>query len=178
MWMTKANAQLILLFVVKWSHSVDIGCMCLKNRSPVEKVSHDEGGAVGFIFKLSLRYYRELKQRRRRRHENGKKKNNKRFRLAKQQPCTSITLYAHSLPSLRDYDVNLPHLTFFWRTSTQDNDPLLLLLNFDTIVYNPTPDKFANIWRIERDGINAMKFEPARTHFLTDVFVAVAVVVA
>ena len=74
MWMTKANAQLILLFVVKWSHSVDIGCMCLKNRSPVEKVSHDEGGAVGFIFKLSLRYYRELKQRRRRRHENGKKK--------------------------------------------------------------------------------------------------------
>ena len=108
----------------------------------------------------------------------AKKKNNKRFRLAKQQPCTSITLYAHSLPSLRDYDVNLPHLTFFWRTSTQDNDPLLLLLNFDTIVYNPTPDKFANIWRIERDGINAMKFEPARTHFLTDVFVAVAVIVA
>ena len=29
---------------------------------------------------------------------------------------------------------------------------------------------------IERDGISAMKFEVARLHFLSDVFVAVAVV--
>ena len=31
------------------------------------------------------------------------------------------------------------------------------------------------IERIERDGINATKFEAARIHFLSDVFVAVAV---
>ena len=38
--------------------------------------------------------------------------------------------------------------------------------------------KIANIWRIKRDGISAIKFEAARLHFLSDVFVAVAIVVA
>ena len=38
--------------------------------------------------------------------------------------------------------------------------------------------KFANIWRIKRDGISAIKFEAAQIHFLSDVFVAVAVVFA
>ena len=36
----------------------------------------------------------------------------------------------------------------------------------------------AKIWRIERGGISAIKFEVARCHFLSDVFVAVAIVVA
>ena len=42
------------------------------------------------------------------------------------------------------------------------------------------PKKFANIWRIKLDGIriSVIKFEAARIHFLSDVFVAVAVVVA
>ena len=40
------------------------------------------------------------------------------------------------------------------------------------------PKKHANIWRTERDGISAIKFEAARVHFLSDVFVAVAVLVA
>ena len=38
--------------------------------------------------------------------------------------------------------------------------------------------KIANIWRYERDGISAIKFEAVRIHFLSDEFVAVAVVVA
>ena len=38
--------------------------------------------------------------------------------------------------------------------------------------------KIANIWRIKRDGISVIKFEATRIHFLSDVFVAVAVVVA
>ena len=38
--------------------------------------------------------------------------------------------------------------------------------------------KFANIWRIKLDGISAIKFEAAQIYFLSDVFVAVAVVVA
>ena len=38
--------------------------------------------------------------------------------------------------------------------------------------------KFANIWRIEQVGISGMKFEVLGIHFLSDVFLAVAVVVA
>ena len=38
--------------------------------------------------------------------------------------------------------------------------------------------KIDNIWQIERDGISAMKFKAVQTHFLNDVFVAVAIVVA
>ena len=38
--------------------------------------------------------------------------------------------------------------------------------------------KFANIWRIKRDGKRTVKFEAAQIHFLSDAFVAVTVVVA
>ena len=37
---------------------------------------------------------------------------------------------------------------------------------------------FGNIRRIKRDGISAIKFEAAQIQFLSDVFVAVAIVVA
>ena len=57
------------------------------------------------------------------------------------------------------------------RTWTQDNDFLFLFLKFDTAFKNSTPAKCANIWRIERVGIKAIKFEVARIHFLSDVFV-------
>ena len=38
--------------------------------------------------------------------------------------------------------------------------------------------KIANIWRIKRDEISAIKFETAQIHFLSDLFVTVAVVFA
>ena len=38
--------------------------------------------------------------------------------------------------------------------------------------------KFANIWKIEWDGINEIKFGTVQIHFLSDVFVAIAIVVA
>ena len=38
--------------------------------------------------------------------------------------------------------------------------------------------KFANIWRIERVGISAIKYEVPKIHILSDVFVDFAVVVA
>ena len=38
-----------------------------------------------------------------------------------------------SLSSLHDYDVKIPNFTFF------------LFLNFDTVFYNSTPEKIANI---------------------------------
>ena len=37
--------------------------------------------------------------------------------------------------------------------------------------------QFANIWRFERVGISTIKFEVARIHFLSDIFVDVAFVV-
>ena len=42
----------------------------------------------------------------------------------------------------------------------------------------PAPKTFACIWHIKRDGISANTFDAARIHFLSDVFVAVAVVVS
>ena len=59
----------------------------------------------------------------------------------------------------------------------QDNNFLFLFPNFDTVLSNSTPKKVSNIWRIKRDGISAKKFEAERIHFLSDVLVAVAVVV-
>ena len=44
--------------------------------------------------------------------------------------------------------------------------------------YNSAPENIANIWRIEPHGISAIKFEAARLHFLSDVFVADAIVAA
>ena len=46
------------------------------------------------------------------------------------------------------------------------------------VLQNSTAKKVAHIWQIKRDGISAIKFEAARIHFLTDVFVAVAVIFA
>ena len=53
-----------------------------------------------------------------------------------------------------------------------------LSLNFDKVLTKSTVEKFAIICGIERDGKKATKFEVARVLFLSDVFVAVAVVVA
>ena len=51
-------------------------------------------------------------------------------------------------------------------------------LILDTVFKKSTPEKIANIWRTERDGISAIKFEAAQLYLLSDVFAAVAVVVA
>ena len=69
---------------------------------------------------------------------------------------------------------------FFWVLSGREHETktFFLFLNFDTVLKNLIPEKFAKIWRVERDGINVIKFEGAQIHFLTDVFVAVVVVVA
>ena len=86
----------------------------------------------------------------------------------------SAVLYI-SLPSLQDYDVNLPYFHVFW-SGVNSSDFLLLFLVFDSVLENLTPEKFTNIRQIKRDGINAMRFEAAQIHFLSDVFVAVAAV--
>ena len=50
-------------------------------------------------------------------------------------------------------------------------------LNFDTVLKNSTPEKFPNIWQIEWDWVRKSKFEAAGIHFLTDIFIALAVIV-
>ena len=59
----------------------------------------------------------------------------------------------------------------------QENDFPFLFLNFNKVLQNKTPEKFINICRIERDGISETELEAAQIHFLSDVIVAVAVVV-
>ena len=59
----------------------------------------------------------------------------------------------------------------------EDVNTRRLFPDFDKVLQNSTPEKFAKIWPIERDGISAMKFEAAGFLFLSDVFVAVAVAV-
>ena len=85
----------------------------------------------------------------------------------------TTTLHVHhafsciSLPSLHDRNVKLPRQQ--------------LSLSFPELWYSPLElnlKKIAEIWKLKRDVISAIKFEAARIHFLSDVFVAVAVVVA
>ena len=64
-----------------------------------------------------------------------------------------------------------------WRAWIEDNF-LFLFLYFDTVLWNSTAEKFANIWLIEQDGIRAIKFGTEQIHFLIDVFIAITVVVA
>ena len=124
------------------------------------------------LFRLLSFPCRELNQGRRRRNENGKKTN--RFRLAKQQLCTYITLFC----TFR----NRRCMTTIWKClisrffedgNTKQQFPFSFPELFNTVLSNSTPKKFANIWRIKWDGINAIKFEAVQIHFLSDVFIAV-----
>ena len=67
-----------------------------------------------------------------------------------------------SLPSLHDYKVKVPHFAFCRGREHKT-----------TLEFNSK--NIASIWRIKRDVISVIKFEAARIHILSDVFVAVAV---
>ena len=112
-------------------------------------------------------------------NENGKKKSNW-FRLVKQQVCTCITLFLYiSQPSLHDYNMKVPNFTF---CRGRKHKRQQLSFSFPELWYSPLefhPDKICHyIWRIRRDGISATKIEAVRIHFLSHVFVAVAIAVA
>ena len=79
---------------------------------------------------------------------NKSRKSNS-FWLAKRQLCTCLTLFCTflchhcattTLQCLISHDV-------LWSTRTQDNGIHFIFLNFDTVFYNSTPEKTANIWR-------------------------------
>ena len=81
------------------------------------------------------------------------------------------------MPSLHDYNVKVPNLTFRRGREHKTKPPFSFSW---TLKYSPLDSNskkiFANIWRIKRDGMGAIKFEAARIHFLSDLFVAVAIV--
>ena len=120
---------------------------------------------------------RELKHRWRRRRRQRERRKSNIIRFA--------TLHVHhtflyiSLPSLHDYDVKMPNFSFW--VGSQHNRRLSFSFSFPQLRYSPynsTPEKFANVWRVEQDRIKPIKFEAAQIYFSSDVFVAVAVVFA
>ena len=83
-----------------------------------------------------------------------------------------------SLPTLHEYDAKMPIFTFCG--GREHNTTTFFFFSW-TPVHGPlefSPGKTANNWRIEGEGISATKFEAVQRYLLTDVFVAVAVVVA
>ena len=67
------------------------------------------------------------------------------------------------------YDVKVPISRVVENSGTQDN-------NFPELWYSPLAVQLqkivANVWQIKQRGIRARKFEAARIHILSDVFVA------
>ena len=109
-------------------------------------------------------------------NENGKK--------AVAYVGKTTTLHVHvaflyiSLPSLHDYDVNLPNFTFC--QGREHKATTFFFFSWTSIQsLRIQLQKKDYIWRIEWDGISATEVESARIHFLkSGVFVAVAAVVA
>ena len=104
-------------------------------------------------------------------------------RISKKQKVyvSKTTYHTHhaflyiSLPSLHDYDVNIRREQTTW---TYDDEFLFLSLNLIFFVKNSTTGKFAYSWKSEWVGIITLKFQRTRSHFLSDVFAAVALVVS
>ena len=127
--------------------------------------------------KSMIMFIRGFKQRRRRRQRERQKSN--RFRLAKQQLCTCITLFCiHFLAVV----AGATWKCLISRFVEDGNTGQQLSFSSPELWYSPVEfnsQKSANIWRIKQDGISALKFEVARIHsVLSDVVIAVAVVVA
>ena len=81
-----------------------------------------------------------------------------------------------SLASLRDYDKNCLISRFIDNVNIRRR--ISLALNLDIFLKNSTPGEFAYTKHSDRVKIIALKFHRSRSHFLSDIFAAVAVVVS
>ena len=126
--------------------------------------------------KSMIMFIRGFKQRRRRRQRERQKSN--RFRLTKQQRCTCITLFCiHFLAVV----AGATWKCLISRFVEDGNTRQQLSFCFPELWYCPVEfnsKKLPTFVRIKRDGISALKFDVARIHFLSDVLIAVAVLVA
>ena len=100
-------------------------------------------------------------------NENGKK--------AKQQLCTFITLFCTFLCRRCTTTTSKCVISRFVEGGSTRQQ---LSFSFPELWYSPLEFNSKIIWRIKRDGISAITFEAAGIHFLSDVFVAFAVLVA
>ena len=85
-----------------------------------------------------------------------------------------IFLYI-SLPFLLDCDVKLPNSMSYGERKQATTKIFFLSLNLDEVLRDSTPGDFVYIWQGKLVGITTMKIEKPRTHFLSDIFPAVAV---
>ena len=96
--------------------------------------------------------------------------------------CSSSTPINHKVFFLAEYQLNQKtagHLGGGGGAHPQHPPPRSApVLHLETVFQNSTPEKTANIWQIEGKGKSATKFEAAQLHFLSDVFIAVAILVA
>ena len=119
---------------------------------------------------LVSRFFKELKQRtgrwqwqRERETSKGLDKQNNNFACA-----SRFFVYFFAVVARLRLESAVPNFHVLWKTWTRDNDFLFLFLNFDRsspLEYS-SPEKIANICRIERGEIDAIKFETGHIHFL------------
>jgi len=88
-----------------------------------------------------------------------------------------IFLYI-SLPSSAKQQREMTKFKVLWRTWTHDSEFSFLYLNCNAVLTESAPGLFGYIRQIERVETTAKKFEIFGSHFGSDVFVGVAVVVA
>ena len=107
----------------------------------------------------------ELTQRRRQR-QRGREKSS-RFNLDWQNNnFTSASRFLYiSLPWLHDYNVNVPIFTFCREREHKTTTFFFFSWTFILSLLEFNYKKFANIWRIKRDGVSAIKFETTRIQF-------------
>lgn len=97
-----------------------------------------------------------------------------RFRLAKQQICTNITLFC-SFPCNHCTTTKwkMPKFTFCRGCEHKATTFFFFSWTLKNVLENSNLEIIANIWRI-RGGICAIKFEAIRLYYLSDVFVFVS----
>ena len=110
------------------------------------------------------------------------------FRSAKQQLCSCITLFCqermiHVFVEFFAVVARLQRRSLLVSRFTEDaNTRQQFSFSFSETENSPFelkfPKKFLNIWQIEWNGIRLMKIEKAWIHFWSEVFAALAVVVA
>ena len=102
------------------------------------------------------------------------------LRLAKQH-CTCITFFVHFFTVTARLRRALPNFTFYRQrkhTTTNLSYAFYILGYIYLYFKNSTPGEFAYMKHSDRVGIIALKFHRSRSHFLSDVFAAVAVVLS
>ena len=102
----------------------------------------------------------ELTQRRRRR-QRGREKSN-RLDWQNNNFTSASRFFYISLPWLHDYNVNVPIFTFCREREHKTTTFFFFSWTFILSLLEFNYKKFANIWRIKRDGVSATKFEATR----------------